>query len=258
MPVRGQAARDIAAAALVAAVLAALWVAFGPRTPDLAAQVFRAEFFAEHGFELVNLQWYGGHLLPGYSLVFPPLAALLGERVVGALAAVASAALFAALAHHHFGRAARAGALLFAAGTAAELLIGRLTFALGTAFGLAALLAIQRDRRVLAVVLAIATTAASPVAGLFLALASLAATGRPASALTPKGSGPWPGARGLAPAGAAVGAAVLLAVAFPGGGTQSWGSTSFLLALGCVLLVLALLPRDEPALRWGVALAALA
>ena len=42
--------------------------------------------------------WYGGHHVPGYSLLFPPLAGVLGVRLTGALAAVAAAVLFARLA----------------------------------------------------------------------------------------------------------------------------------------------------------------
>jgi hypothetical protein len=219
-------------AAAVAGALAVLWLVLAPRTPDLAAQVFRAEHFRDHGFAVVNLQWYGGHHMPSYSLLFPPLAALLGERVVGALAAVACAALFAALAREHFGERATAGVLLFAAGTTAELLIGRLTFVLGTAVALAALLAVQRRRPGLAVLLAVATTAASPVAALFLAMAALVVP-RPAVAA------------------AALGSAVALALAFASGGAQSWGGRSFALVLAAALLVAVLLPRHETVLRRG-------
>jgi hypothetical protein len=52
-----------------------------------------------------------------------------------------------------------------------NLVIGRITFGLGVAVGLAALLALQRDRRAVGAVLALATPLASPVAAVFLALA---------------------------------------------------------------------------------------
>ena len=132
--------------AAVAALLAGLWLLFAPPTPDLAAQVYRAGLFEHHGFALFNAQWFAGHHTLGYSLVFPPLAALLGPRVVGALAAVVSAILFAKLAHGHFGDRARIGAVWFAAATATDLFIGRLTFALGVTVALGALLALQRRR----------------------------------------------------------------------------------------------------------------
>ena len=240
MPVTRRAeVRVVAGAAGLAAVLALAWLLFAPRTPDLAAQVFRTELFRDEGFAVFSLQWYGGHHVLGYSLLFPPLGAAVGTRVAGALAAVACAALFAAVAHRHFGDRARAGIALFAVAMTAELLVGRLTFVLGTAFALATLLAVQHERRAAAVLLAVATTAASPVAGLFLALAAVAA-------------GAW------VVAGAALGSAVVLALAFPNGGAQSWGATSFVLTLGCIALVAALLPREERVLRRGALLYAAA
>jgi len=152
---------------LLAAALALAWLAFGPDTPDLAAQVYRAGLFEREGFTLVNLNWYGGHHTPAYSILFPPLAALLGVRVVGVLAAVASALLFERIARRHFGaRAARLGALWFAVGTVTDLLIGRLTFALGLTVALGAVYALQRGRRRLGLALGVACTLASPVAGL--------------------------------------------------------------------------------------------
>ncbi|HEX2086177.1 MAG TPA: hypothetical protein VHF89_10880 [Solirubrobacteraceae bacterium] len=225
------------AAPLLAAACAALWLLAGPRTPDLAAQVFRTGLFEDHGYTLFNTLWFGGHHTPGYSLTFPPLAALLGPRVVGAIAAVVSAALFARLAHDHFGERAWLGSLWFAAATAADLLIGRLTFALGVAFGLGALLALARRRTALAAALAVGTTASSPVAGLFLAMGGVAhgaATRRPA---------------GLYLAGAAFAPALLLAVAFPEGGTQPFGLWSALCVVAAAVAVWRLLPAEERTLR---------
>ena len=69
---------------LLAAAIASLWLAVAPATPDLAAQVYRAHLFANHGFALYDANWYGGHLLPAYSVLFPPLGALLGVRLAGA------------------------------------------------------------------------------------------------------------------------------------------------------------------------------
>ncbi len=230
------------AATAVAALLAGLWLVAGPPTPDLAAQVYRTGLFRAEGFTLVNPQWYAGHHVPGYSLSFPPLAALVGPRVVGALAAVASAVLFALLARAHFGARARVGILWFAAATTTDLLIGRLTFGLGVTAGLAALLALQRGHGRLALVLAVATTVTSPVAGLFLAMAGTAlylARREPA---------------GLRVAAAAFVPAVALAVLFPEGGAQPWGGRSFAVLLVALVAVAALLPRAERALRAGALL----
>jgi hypothetical protein len=112
---------------LVAAGLALAWLALAPPTPDLAAQAYRATLFARDGFEVWNPFWFGGHHLPGYSLLFPPLGALLGARVVGVLCAVASTVLFARLAHRAWGERARLGTLWFAAASVADLCIGRIT-----------------------------------------------------------------------------------------------------------------------------------
>ena len=160
----------------VAAVLAIAWLAFGPPTPDLAAQVYRAGLFEREGWTIFDLSWYGGHHMPAYSMLFPPLGALLGVRLVGALAAVASAVAVRTDRPRATSAptAARRGALWFAAGTAADLLIGRLTFALGVAFALGAVLALQHGRRRLGLALGALCSLASPVAGLFLALGGIA------------------------------------------------------------------------------------
>jgi hypothetical protein len=114
-----------------------LWLLFGPRTPDLAAQVYRADLFQAHGLVLYDPSWYAGHAIPGYSLVFPPLGALLGARVVGALAAIASAVCFERLAAHSLGEPARWASRWFAATVVCDLLIGRITYPCGVTLAVA-------------------------------------------------------------------------------------------------------------------------
>ena len=234
---------------LVLAVLgAAVYLVVAPPSADLAAQEYRADL----GLTLWNNGWFAGHHTPGYSVLFPPLGGLLGVRLTGALAAVAAAALFTLLARRHWGeprresegfwadmahnpsrsRRADVAALWFAAGTVAVLLNGRMTFLLGVAIGLGALLALAHERRVLAVALSAATTLASPVAGLFVALAAAAwALAAP---------------RERAPAGAAIAAAALapvaiMLVAFPQGGSEPFVPSAFWPALAGGLLLAALL-----------------
>ena len=60
-----------------AAVLALLYVIVSPPSLDLAAHLFRARLFGIEGLGLWDNYWYGGHHTPGYSVLFPPLAALL-------------------------------------------------------------------------------------------------------------------------------------------------------------------------------------
>src|SRR6202022_428891 len=81
----------------LAAVLVLVWLIADPHPPDLAAQVYRVDLFHRIGFAVWDENWYAGHHLPGYSLLFPPLGSLLGIRLVGALSVVASVALFACL-----------------------------------------------------------------------------------------------------------------------------------------------------------------
>ncbi|HSF01521.1 MAG TPA: hypothetical protein VLA62_00830 [Solirubrobacterales bacterium] len=226
---------------LVAAVLAIAYLILEPASADHAAQTFRSDLFASHGFLLWNNDWYGGHYLPGYSVLFPPLGAALGPRLAGALAAVAAAGLFGALARHAYGDRARLATLWFGAGIGATLFTGRLTFVLGIAIGLGALLALQRRRPVLAGGLAVLTVCGSPVAGLFLGLAGVAvmlAGDRRGGALV------------AFPAFAALGA---LSLAFPTGGAEPFVFSAFvgvpLLAAGALFL----LPTSERELRWGVA-----
>src|SRR5205823_13225127 len=124
-----------AAPALRAAAVAAAYLVAAPRTVDLAASVYRARLFDHAGFTIWNSQWYVGHYTLGYSVLFPPLAWLLGPLVVGALSAVASAVIFEALAHTHFGGEARWGSLWFGLAATTPLLSGRIPFAPGVALG---------------------------------------------------------------------------------------------------------------------------
>jgi hypothetical protein len=225
---------------LLAAALAGAYLVWEPPSADLAAQTFRADLFAAHGFLIWNNDWYAGHYLPGYSVVFPPLGAWLGPRLAGALAAVAAAAAFTAIARRQYGDRAMLGTLWFAAGTATLLLTGRITFALGVAIALAALLALQRRRLGLATALAAACGLASPVAGVFLAIAGAAV------ALTGDRRG------GGVVAAAAIGAVAALSLAFPSGGREPFVFTAFLPIPLFAAAALWLIPRRERALRYGV------
>lgn len=231
---------------LVTAIFAAAFWLIAPRTGDEAAAYFRAQLFQREGFALWDAQWYGGHSLPGYSVLFPPLGAMLGERAVGALSSVAAAMLFVRLLPERYGGGVRAGGLAFAVGAAANLAAGRVTFALGVAIGLAALLASRRDHSGWAAILAAATALASPVAGVFLALTGVAAVmvyrQRAALALT---------LFSLAPI-------LVFAGLFPEVGTQPF-AVSDLVVVGALASVgLLLLPSRERVLGVGALLYAVA
>ncbi len=231
-----------------AIVFAAVYLIWEPRTVDLAAHTFRADLFGEEGFTIWNGQWYGGHHTPAYSIISPPLAWLLGPPLALALAAVSSAALFGPLARGAFGEEqARWGSLWFGIATATLLFTARLPFALGVAFGLAALLALQRRRYGWAIVLAALCPLGSPVAGLFLAMAGVAV------ALAAKGDR-TKRYEGIAIAVAAFVPPLLLAWAFPEGGWAPFPFTAYLPIPAFALACLVVLPREQRALRWGAAL----
>ena len=225
-----------------AVLLAAVYLIWSPPSADLAAQTFRTELFEAHGFDVWSNAWYGGIHLPGYSLLFPPLASVIGIRLVGAISVIAAAGLFAALVRPHYGDRARLAIWLFGLGAATNLFTGRLTFALGVAIALGALLAVDRERPALAALLAALTAAASPVAGLFLALAGgvLFVTGRRRD--------------GVVVGAAALGATALVAFAFPTGGIEPFEANTFALISAATLILIFLLPGAENRLRLGAAL----
>ncbi|KWV30475.1 hypothetical protein AWV63_22820 [Micromonospora rifamycinica] len=134
--------RVVGSATGFAVVLAGVWLALPRLGSDLSAQVARADFFAAHGFALVDLRWYAGIQPFGYSLVSPPLMATLGVRPTGALALVGSAAAFAALLVRTGVPRPLLGSLVGVLTITGNLVSGRVTYALGVAFGLVALLAL--------------------------------------------------------------------------------------------------------------------
>jgi hypothetical protein len=230
-----------------------------PRTPDLAAQVYRVDLFDHMGFAVWDARWYAGHDLPGYSLLVGPLASLVGLRVLALLSAVASAVLFERLALRFYGVSARWGAVWFALAAVGDVWIGRVTFALGVPFALAAVLALAARRPLLAALLAALSAAASPVAGVLLGLAALT------RALTPMSSGlslSYRGGAGSRPSGRNARAVLLLAVPaaavvvplallFPEGGHEPFPVVSFAVTAIVSVAFLVSLPRHQPLLRNG-------
>jgi hypothetical protein len=143
--------------------------------------VARAAFFADHGYTPIDLRWYAGVDQLGYSLLAQPVMALLGARVTGAVALVGTAVAFALLLRRTEAPRPLLGALIGAVCIAGNLLSGRVTYALGVLFGMAALLALTYPRlRWAAAIAALVASATSPVAGLFVGLAGVAllASGR--------------------------------------------------------------------------------
>src|SRR5437764_12419130 len=113
---------------LVAGALALVYVIVSPASLDLAAHLTRAKLFSAEGFGIWDNWWYAGHHTPGYSVLYPPLAALLTPQIVAGIATTAAAALFELLARDHFGEEAWLGSLCFAAGSATNVVTGKLPF----------------------------------------------------------------------------------------------------------------------------------
>jgi hypothetical protein len=235
----------------VALVFGLLFLVLEPRPGDLAVHVFRAGLFGREGFTIWNGDWYGGHHTPAYSVLSPPLSWLVGVRMLLVLSCVACAALFERIAAGHFSALrARPGALWFGVGTATLLATSRLPFALGTAFGLAGALALQRGRRRAALGFAVLSPLASPVAGAFTAL------GGAAFALSAHGERERL-RTGAAVAAAALAPIVFLSVAFPEGGWAPFPFTAYMPIPVFCAACLVVLPREEHALRAGAILYAL-
>jgi hypothetical protein len=191
--------------------------------------------------------------VPGYSVLFPPIAAALTPQVAAGLAACASAALFEMLVREQVGADAWVGALWFGAGTATNLFTGRLTFAFGLLPAIASALALSRRRTGLAVVLGVITALASPVAALFAALAAAAfAIGRYAAERRLRAALP-----GVAVIVAALAPVALLSIAFPEGGSEPFTLATLWPIPAIALVALAAIPKRQVTLIAGVVLYAL-
>ena len=166
-PLLREAVLSAAAAAGIAAILA--WL--GPPGTDLAAHAYQRTLFLEHGFVLWNNFWYAGrYSFVTYSLLYYPLAAVLGIRLL-AVATIALAALaFAVVLWREWGPTTRWSSRSFAVVWAGVVLSAAFPFALGIALALLAIWAIQSGARWRFAALAALTLAASPLAFLLLVI----------------------------------------------------------------------------------------
>ena len=234
---------DVAPAA-TAGTLALCAIVLGWRGADWPAQLLRLELVERYGSTIWSNLWFAGHHTVGYGIVFPALASVVGVAVVAVSSCVVAAGSFRAVADGWADRRVTAASVLFGAGTVVNVVVGRLTFALGLAVGMAALAAVRRDRSRLAWVLVVMTAPASPVAGVMLALA-LAAWAC------------WSRRRRLLVLAALALLPVVVAAAwFPQGGRFPFRASALAWSLGVAVLV-ALVTRAQ-VVRVGAALYALA
>ncbi|MGW7349763.1 MFS transporter [Streptomyces sp. NPDC054784] len=168
------------ASMLFAAVLHLLWLwLIASGGGDLAAQDAWAEFVGRHPDSAYNLAWYGGMHPVSYSVISPYLMAVFGVRPMLILSGVLSAGLLALiLVRARAVRRPMAPALCGAVAFACNAASGRVTFAMGTCFALAAVAVVwacpdrwrhlRKTRGAAAALMSALATAGSPVSGLFL------------------------------------------------------------------------------------------
>lgn len=245
---------DLVASATGAALLAGLLVWLGPPGTDLAAHVYQRTLFLEHGFVLWNNFWYSGrYSFITYSVLYYPLAALVGIKLLAVLIVATSVAAFAALVRREWGDQSKWAIRAFAVVWGALVVSAAYPFMLGVALALLALCALQRGRRALFAGCTLLALAASPLAFLLLlvVLAGIALAGRDdRSRFVPP-----------ALAIAAIGALeFLLRRMFPGRGSFPFSAEEFVAASAFCLIGLALtwgIPRAR-VLRWTFAVYLLA
>ncbi len=233
----------VVAAGCIAVLLAAAYLLAPPMGRDFSAQLAHARLAESHWPELLDLRWYSGFNPLGYSVLSPPVMALLGVRLTTALAYVASVVLFAVLLKRTAVPRPVAGAIVGAVCLTGNLVVTRTTFALGLAVALGALLALVSGRLRLTSGLSVLAPLASPVAGLFLGVAggALFLSGRQRGGVTLAVSAMVP--------------TIAVSLAFGNGGYQTFAGKQALVSLLVCLAVAGLCWR-RPVVRWGGLLAA--
>ncbi len=203
--------------ALVAGALAlasiALLRVLVPDGADTAAHDYQTWRWVHSGFQLWDNYWYDGHYsFVNYSLLYYPLAGVIGQFAVILATVAASGALFARLVADRLGIVSPWPACAFAiTASLAVWLGGEYPFALGMALALTAV-TLARRRGALAALAALGVLLASPLAFVLLVVSLMGM----AAALDK----PWRLVRtqlaiGL---GICIGAAAVLELAFPVGG----------------------------------------
>ena len=143
---------------------------------DTSAQLARADFAGRYPLSIVDFRWFGGTVVYGYTLWASILMAHIGAKLTGAAAAVVGTWFTVRL----LGRARPAhpviGGLAAAVTQVANVVEGRITFAVGLTCGLIAVSLVTTTRlprstaAVLAALFGALCGGASPVAALLLGI----------------------------------------------------------------------------------------
>jgi hypothetical protein len=222
-------------APLLTALMSAVVALVGFRGGDYPAQDYRAFMFGAHGFLIWDVNWYGGHALLGYSVLFPAVGWMLGTVPATALACVTSTFLFGRLTGPADNWAAVISRLWFAAFVVGDLIVGRAPFACAVTAALAAVLAVRANRPWFALAGAVIASLFSPLGAAFLLLVAVAWA-------------PSIGWRRAAPLGGLFVGLVVTLVAGDGG-VFPFPSTTFAGQMAIVAIGLVVAPRHEYAVR---------
>jgi hypothetical protein len=164
-------ARETALSTAIAASLAAVLLWAAPPGIDWAAHAYQRTFLIQHGFEIWNNFWYAGrYSFVTYSLIYYPLAALLGIKVLALASVATAAAAFTFVVMTQWGPATRISSRTFAVLWAGIVLSAAFPFALAISFALLALSALQQRRRARFAACAVLTLTASPLAFVLLVI----------------------------------------------------------------------------------------
>ncbi len=202
-------------AAIVAGLLALMFVLFLPAGEDAAAHLYQTQRWKDWGWQFWDNFWYAGRYSQiNYSLLYYPLAATVGTATVVGVSVAGAAAAFSRLIRGRFPSVAMWPSVAFAFLAPLPVLTGTYPFLLGLALSLAALVTLQAGHRKSTVALA-ALVAVAHLLALLLLITALVGI----AAATPR----WWRHHGvrtlLFGLGGVVGAAALLWRAFstPGG-----------------------------------------
>ena len=169
-----QQAREAVTCGAIAAAAAAVAVFVLPRGGDLPAHLYRTGLVS-HGVLIWDNLWFAGQYpLASYSLLYYPLASVVGNGALGVAGVVIAAVVFASIAAREWRSVGPWPARAFALLLAGQAFTAAYPYDLGLATLLMTLWALQRRRPWIAAFCTVLTLGFSPLAFLLLALALLA------------------------------------------------------------------------------------
>src|SRR4051794_20353724 len=155
---------------LISAAAALTVVLVGPAGGDVPAHLYRTLLVRENVYLWDNLWFAGQYPLVSYSLLYYPVAAIVGNVVIVVGSVVAAAVLFQRICQREWGDAAVWPSRAFAIVVAGPLFTGTYSYAAGFATLLATIAALQSGRISLAVGCSALTLGFSPLAFVFLVI----------------------------------------------------------------------------------------